>query len=421
MIIGSRVPGEGQREHRHLGGHLVGRRGGREDGLGHPLGRRHGHGPVHRQRGSTRPASRSCATRRSRSAPCRSTRRWRRSTARPKPHLGGLPGHRDRAGRAGRGLHDGARGRAAALRAARPRRETGIVSRGGSIMAAWCLAHHEENFLYTHFDELCEILRAYDITFSLGDGLRPGSIADANDEAQFAELRTLGELDRIAWQYDVQVMIEGPGHVPMHKIKENVDLQKEICDDGAVLHARPADDGHRARVRPHHLGDRRGDDRQVGHRDALLRHAQGAPRPARPGRREGRGDRVQDRGARRRPGQGPPGRAGLGRRAVRRAVRVPLGRPVRPRARPGHGARVPRRDAPGRAREDGALLLDVRAEVLLDEDQPGHPREGARGDVGGVYRAEAARSPTSRGGVPQRSSGNGAPQTAPGGGPRRSP
>ncbi|KJK55978.1 phosphomethylpyrimidine synthase ThiC, partial [Saccharothrix sp. ST-888] len=111
------------------------------------------------------------------------------------------------------------------------RRKTGIVSRGGSIMAAWCLAHHQENFLYTNFEELCDILRSYDVTFSLGDGLRPGSIADANDEAQFAELQTLGELGRIARAKDVQVMIEGPGHVPMNKIKENMDLQKEICDE----------------------------------------------------------------------------------------------------------------------------------------------------------------------------------------------
>ena len=109
-------------------------------------------------------------------------------------------------------------------------RVTGIVSRGGSIMAAWCLAHHEENFLYTHFAELCEIFARYDVTFSLGDGLRPGSIADANDEAQFAELRTLGELTRVAREHGVQVMVEGPGHVPMHKIKENVDLQQELCD-----------------------------------------------------------------------------------------------------------------------------------------------------------------------------------------------
>ncbi|WP_420824145.1 phosphomethylpyrimidine synthase ThiC [Thermoflavimicrobium daqui] len=110
-------------------------------------------------------------------------------------------------------------------------RMTGIVSRGGSIMAAWCLAHHQENFLYTHFREICEIMSAYDISFSLGDGLRPGSIADANDQAQMAELETLAELTKIAWEYDVQVMIEGPGHVPMHKIKENVDIQQELCQE----------------------------------------------------------------------------------------------------------------------------------------------------------------------------------------------
>ncbi|MGW5452156.1 phosphomethylpyrimidine synthase ThiC [Nocardia sp. NPDC003979] len=111
------------------------------------------------------------------------------------------------------------------------KRVTGIVSRGGSIMAAWCLAHHQESFLYTHFRELCEILAKYDVTFSLGDGLRPGSIADANDEAQFAELRTLGELTKIAKSYGVQVMIEGPGHVPMHKIVENVRLEEELCEE----------------------------------------------------------------------------------------------------------------------------------------------------------------------------------------------
>ncbi|HVL51940.1 MAG TPA: phosphomethylpyrimidine synthase ThiC [Actinomycetota bacterium] len=111
------------------------------------------------------------------------------------------------------------------------RRLTGIVSRGGSILAAWCLAHHQENFLYTHFHDICDIMAAYDVAFSLGDGLRPGSIADANDAAQFAELETLGELTKIAWERDIQVMIEGPGHVPMHKIKENVDLQMKICGE----------------------------------------------------------------------------------------------------------------------------------------------------------------------------------------------
>jgi len=110
-------------------------------------------------------------------------------------------------------------------------RVTGIVSRGGSILAKWCLTHHKENFLYTNFSEICEIMQAYDVSFSLGDGLRPGSIADANDEAQFAELRTLGELTKIAWQYDVQVMIEGPGHVPMHLIKENMEKALDECHE----------------------------------------------------------------------------------------------------------------------------------------------------------------------------------------------
>jgi phosphomethylpyrimidine synthase len=111
------------------------------------------------------------------------------------------------------------------------KRVTGIVSRGGSIMAKWCLAHHKENFLYTHFEDICEIMKAYDVSFSLGDGLRPGSIADANDAAQFAELETLGELTKIAWKHDVQTMIEGPGHVPMHMIKENMDKQLAVCDE----------------------------------------------------------------------------------------------------------------------------------------------------------------------------------------------
>ncbi|MAO40296.1 MAG: phosphomethylpyrimidine synthase ThiC [Pseudomonadota bacterium] len=111
------------------------------------------------------------------------------------------------------------------------KRVTGIVSRGGSIMAKWCLAHHKENFLYTHFEDICEIMKAYDVSFSLGDGLRPGSVADANDAAQFAELETLGELTKIAWKHDVQCMIEGPGHVPMHMIKENMDKQLAVCDE----------------------------------------------------------------------------------------------------------------------------------------------------------------------------------------------
>src|SRR5215470_2274047 len=125
-------------------------------------------------------------------------------------------------------IHAGVRLRYVPLTA---RRVTGIVSRGGSIMAKWCLAHHQESFLYTHFEEICEVMKKYDVAFSLGDGLRPGSIADANDEAQLSELETLGELTNIAWKHDVQTMIEGPGHVPMHKIKENVDLQLRICKE----------------------------------------------------------------------------------------------------------------------------------------------------------------------------------------------
>jgi phosphomethylpyrimidine synthase len=123
-------------------------------------------------------------------------------------------------------IHAGVRLRYIPLTA---RRVTGIVSRGGSILAKWCLAHHQENFLYTHFEDICEIMKAYDISFSLGDGLRPGCIADANDAAQFAELDTLGELTRIAWKHDAQVMIEGPGHIPMHLIKENMDRQLSAC------------------------------------------------------------------------------------------------------------------------------------------------------------------------------------------------
>jgi phosphomethylpyrimidine synthase len=110
-------------------------------------------------------------------------------------------------------------------------RMTGIVSRGGSIHAKWCLAHHQENFAYTHFEEICDIMKAYDVSFSLGDGLRPGSIADANDESQFAELETLGELTKIAWSHDVQVMIEGPGHVPMHLVQVNMEKQLKECHE----------------------------------------------------------------------------------------------------------------------------------------------------------------------------------------------
>ena len=258
-------------------------------------------------------------------------------------------------------------------------RVTGIVSRGGSIMAKWCLAHHKESFLYTHFEEICDLMRKYDVSFSLGDGLRPGSIADANDRAQFAELETLGELTQIAWKKGCQVMIEGPGHVPMHKIKINMDKQLKECGEAPFYTLGAADHRHRAGLRPHHVGHRCGDDRLVRLRDAVLRDAEGASRPAEPRRRQGRRHHLQDRGACGRPGQGPSGGATARRRAVARALRLPLAGPVQPRPRSGNRGGLSRRDAAEGRAQGGALLLDVRPEVLLDEDHAGRAR--LRGDA----------------------------------------
>ena len=263
-------------------------------------------------------------------------------------------------------------------------RVTGIVSRGGSIMAKWCLAHHKESFLYERFDEICDLMRKYDVSFSLGDGLRPGSIRDANDRAQFAELETFGELTKVAWAKGCQVMIEGPGHVPLHKIKINVDKQLKECGEAPFYTLGPAGHRHRAGLRPHHLGDRRRHDRLVRHRHALLRHAEGASRPAGPQRRQGRRHRLQDRRARRRPRQGPSRRAIARRRAVARALRLPLEGPVQPLARSRHRAQIPRRDAAQGRAQSGAFLLDVRPEILLDEDHG--RRAGIR--VGAVRQRE---------------------------------
>src|SRR5213076_983480 len=176
-------------------------------------------------------ASGSCATRRCRSAPCRYTRRWRSAAATPSSSRGMYKDTLIEQCEQGVDyftIHAGVRLPYVPLTA---NRVTGIVSRGGSIMAKWCLSHHEESFLYTRFEEICEIMAAYDVSFSLGDGLRPGSIHDANDEAQLAELRTLGELTKTAWKHDCQVMIEGPGHVPMQLIKENMELQLKYCEE----------------------------------------------------------------------------------------------------------------------------------------------------------------------------------------------
>ncbi len=271
------------------------------------------------------------------------------------------------------------------------RRVTGIVSRGGSILAKWCLAHHQENFLYTHFRELCEIMRAYDVSFSLGDGLRPGSIADANDEPQFAELQTQGELTRIAWEYDVQVMNEGPGHVPMHLIRENMEKQLAWCDEAPfytlgplTTDVAPGYDHITSAIGAAMIG-------LVRHGHALLRHAEGAPRPAQSRRREGRGNCLQDCRPRRRPGQGPPAGAAVGRCAVEGPVRVPLAGSVQPGDGPGDRARLSRRDAAGRRRQGGALLLDVRAQVLQHGTHPAGAADGTAGDGREVGRVPQGR------------------------------
>ena len=188
-------------------------------------------------------------------------------------------------------------------------RVTGIVSRGGSIMAKWCLAHHKESFLYERFDEICDLMRKYDVSFSFGDGLRPGSIRDANDRAQFAELETLRRTD----QGRLGQGLPGDDRRPRPRAAaQDQDQCRQAAQGmrrGAVLYARPAGHRHRAGLRPHHLGDRRRHDRLVRHRHALLRHAEGASRPAGQERRQGRRHRLQDRRPRRRPRQGPSRRA----------------------------------------------------------------------------------------------------------------
>ena len=283
-------------------------------------------------------------------------------------------------------------------------RVTGIVSRGGSIMAKWCLSHHKESFLYERFDEICEIMKAYDIAFSLGDGLRPGSIADANDEAQFAELYTLGELTKIAWKHDVQVMIEGPGHVPMHKIKENMEKQLEVCGEAPFYTLGPLTtdiapgydhitSGIGAAmigwfgtamlcyVTPkEHLGLPDRDDVKVGVVTyKLAAHAADLAKghPA---------AKVRDDALSQRP------------------LRIPLARPVQPVARSRHRRGISRPDAAGRRRQDRPLLLDVRPEILLDEDHAGgqgiRPPKSARPSsacrTGGGRRSAARAERRSR-------------------------
>ena len=272
-------------------------------------------------------------------------------------------------------------------------RMTGIVSRGGSIIAKWCLAHHKESFLYTHFREICEIMQAYDVSFSLGDGLRPGSIKDANDEAQFAELKTQGELNKIAWEFDVQTMNEGPGHVPMHLIKENMDKQLEWCQEAPFYTLGPLTTD----IAPgyDHITSAIGAAQIGWYGTAMLCYVTpkehlGLPESR---RREAGRHHLQDRRARRGSRQGASRARRNGTMRSRKArfefrwvdqfnlsldpVTAPL---------------VSRRDAARRRREGRALLLDVRPEVLLDEDHPGRSRlrRGAGGHGGKVGRVPGA-------------------------------
>ena len=266
-------------------------------------------------------------------------------------------------------------------------RVTGIVSRGGSILAKWCLAHHQENFLYTHFRELCEIMRAYDVSFSLGDGLRPGSIADANDEAQFAELKTQGELTRIAWEYDVQVMNEGPGHIPMHLIRENMEKQLEWCDEAPFYTLGPLTTD----VAPgyDHITSAIGAAMIGWYGTAMLCYVTPKEHLGLPNRDDVKAGVIAYKIAAHAAdlAKGHPRAPAVGRCAVEGAVRVPLAGSVQPGDGSGHRPRLPRRDAAGRRRQGRALLLDVRPEVLQHgAHAAGAPDGGGghEGEVGGV-------------------------------------
>ena len=267
------------------------------------------------------------------------------------------------------------------------RRVTGIVSRGGSIMAKWCLAHHQENFLYTHFEQICEVMKKYDVSFSLGDGLRPGCIADANDEAQFGELETLGELTQIAWKHDVQVMIEGPGHVPMHKIKENMDKQLALCHEAPfytlgplVTDIAPGYDHITSAIGAAMIG-------WFG--TAMLCYVTPKEHLGLPDRDDVKDGVIAYKIAAHAAdlAKGHPGAQERDDALSQGALRVPLAGPVQPVARSGDRARVPRRDLAGRRGQDRALLLDVRPELLLDEDHPGRAR---------LRRREGRRASTRR-------------------------
>ena len=256
------------------------------------------------------------------------------------------------------------------------KRMTGIVSRGGSIMAAWCLAHHTENFLYTRFEEICEIMAAYDVAFSLGDGLRPGSIADANDEAQFAELSTLGELTEIAWRHDVQVMIEGPGHVPLHKIVENVSLQKEVCHDAPfytlgplTIDVAPGYDHITSAIGAAVIG-------MAG--TAMLCYVTPKEHLGLPNLEDVKQGMIAYKIAAHAAdlAKGHPGAQAWDDALSKARFEFRWEDQFNLAMDPDTARALPRRDPSGGAGQDRPLLLDVRAEVLLDAHQPG--RAGLR-------------------------------------------
>ena len=290
-----------------------------------------------------------------------------------------LQGHADRAVRAGRRLFHHPCRRAARLCPLTANRVTGIVSRGGSIMAKWCLAHHKESFLYERFDEICDLMRKYDVSFSLGDGLRPGSIRDANDRAQFAELETLGELTKVAWDKGCQVMIEGPGHVPLHKIKINVDKQLKECGEAPfytlgplVTDIAPAYDHITSAIGAAMIG-------WFG--TAMLCYVTPKEHLGLPDRNDVKDGVIAYKIAAHAAdlAKGHPA-AQLRDDALSRArFDFRWHGPVQPLARPRHRARLPRRDAAQGSAQGRALLLHVRAEILLDEDHAG--RAGLRGDA----------------------------------------
>ena len=275
------------------------------------------------------------------------------------------------------------------------KRVTGIVSRGGSIMAKWCLSHHKESFLYERFDEITEIMKAYDIAYSLGDGLRPGSIADANDEAQFAELYTLGELTKSAWAQDVQVMIEGPGHVPMHKIKVNMEKQLEACGEAPFYTLGPLTTD----IAPgyDHITSGIGAAMIGWYGTAMLCYVTPKEHLGLPDRDDVKVGVVTYKLAAHAAdlAKGHPA-AKLRDDALSRArFEFRWRDQFNLVARPRHRRAISRPDAARGRRQDRPFLLDVRAEILLDEDHAGSP--GIRGQAGsGNARIPERRSSRSR-------------------------